>query len=60
MTGAAALAKLRASQPNQRPEFAYKAAVAHADYKVAKEECDSLSGDAKDACVRDAKLKYHQ
>jgi hypothetical protein len=31
-----------------------------ADYKVAKEKCDSLSGDAKDACVRDAKLKYHQ
>jgi hypothetical protein len=31
-----------------------------ASYKVAKEKCDALSGDAKDACVRDAKLKYHQ
>ena len=31
-----------------------------ADYKVAKEKCDALSGDAKDACIRDAKLRYHQ
>jgi hypothetical protein len=31
-----------------------------AQYKVAKEKCDALSGDAKDACIRDAKLKYHQ
>jgi len=29
-----------------------------ADYKVAAEKCDSLSGNAKDACVRDAKAKY--
>jgi hypothetical protein len=31
-----------------------------AQYKVAKEKCDVLSGDAKDACVKDAKVKYHQ
>jgi hypothetical protein len=31
-----------------------------ANYKVAKEKCDALSGDAKDACIRDAKMKYHQ
>ena len=31
-----------------------------ADYKVAKERCDSLSGDAKDTCIKNAKLKYHQ
>jgi len=31
-----------------------------AQYKVAKEKCDVLSGDAKDACIKDAKLKYHQ
>jgi hypothetical protein len=44
-----------------------KAAVADAredtmvaQYKVAKEKCDALSGDVKDACVKDAKLKYHQ
>src|SRR5215470_12663234 len=26
-----------------------------AEYKVAKEKCDSLSGDAKDACIKNAK-----
>ena len=31
-----------------------------ADYKVAKERCDSLSGDAKETCIKSAKLKYHQ
>jgi len=31
-----------------------------AQYKVAKEKCDALTGDAKDACAKDAKLKYHQ
>jgi len=31
-----------------------------AQYKVAKEKCDALSGDAKDQCVKDAKLRYHQ
>jgi len=31
-----------------------------ADYKVAKEKCDSLSGDAKDTCVKQAKQKYNQ
>lgn len=31
-----------------------------ADYKVAKEKCDALSGDAKEACIREAKLRYHQ
>jgi hypothetical protein len=29
-----------------------------ADYRVAIEKCDALAGAAKDACVRDAKLKY--
>ena len=31
-----------------------------AQYKVAKEKCDALSGDAKDSCIKQAKLKYHQ
>ena len=31
-----------------------------ANYKVAKEKCDAMSGDAKDACIRDAKMKYKQ
>jgi hypothetical protein len=30
-----------------------------ADYKVAKEKCDALSGNAKDKCVADAKARYH-
>jgi hypothetical protein len=29
-----------------------------ADYKVAIEKCDSLSGSAKNTCVEDAKLRY--
>ena len=29
-----------------------------ADYKVAVEKCDSLSGAAKTTCVEDAKLRY--
>ena len=31
-----------------------------AQYKVAKEKCDTLSGDAKDACVNRAKATYNQ
>ena len=31
-----------------------------ANYKVAKEKCDAMSGGSKDACIRDAKMKYHQ
>ena len=33
---------------------------AEAQYKVAKEKCDAMSGDAKDACVKEAKIRYHQ
>jgi len=29
-----------------------------ADYKVAAQKCEALAGDAKSACVRDAKAKY--
>jgi hypothetical protein len=29
-----------------------------ADYKVAKERCDALSGNAKDSCQSDAKAKF--
>lgn len=31
-----------------------------ARYKVAREKCDALSGEAKDRCIDDAKLRYHQ
>jgi hypothetical protein len=29
-----------------------------ADYKVAAEKCEALSGDAKSACIKDAKSRY--
>ena len=32
----------------------------NAAYAVAKEKCDALSGDPKDACIKDAKMKYGQ
>lgn len=31
-----------------------------AQYKVAKEKCEALTGDAKDACVKEAKVRYRQ
>jgi len=31
-----------------------------AEYKVAKEKCDAMSGDAKKACIADAKAQYKQ
>lgn len=34
--------------------------VRNAEYKAAKERCDSMSGNAKDACVADAKRKFAQ
>jgi len=32
--------------------------VNQADYKAARERCDSLSGDAKDRCISDVKARY--
>ncbi|MEO8508321.1 MAG: hypothetical protein ABI593_11885 [Betaproteobacteria bacterium] len=32
----------------------------NADYAVAKEKCDALAGDVKDACIKDAKLRFGQ
>lgn len=34
-------------------------AHAKADYKLAREKCDSLSGDAKDSCVASAKARFN-
>jgi hypothetical protein len=31
-----------------------------ADYKLAKEKCDSLGGDAKDVCLASAKARYRE
>lgn len=35
-----------------------KSETREADYKAAKERCDSMSGDAKDVCQKDAKVKF--
>lgn len=32
----------------------------NADYAVAKEKCDKLASDAKDACIKDAKVRFGQ
>ena len=39
--------------PEARRDAAKK--KAEAEYNVAKEKCDDLSGNAKDVCVKDAK-----
>ena len=57
-TKAIANAKAARTSKEARSDAREKTLVA--EYKVAKEKCDALSGDAKDACVKDAKLKYHQ
>ena len=31
-----------------------------ADYKAARERCDSMNGDAKDACVAQVKARYNK
>jgi hypothetical protein len=31
-----------------------------AQYKVAKEKCEALSGDARESCIKEAKVRYHQ
>jgi osmotically-inducible protein OsmY len=51
-----AAAELEASyQPSDKTRHAVGIAKAEADYAVAKEKCDDKAGDAKKACVKDAK-----
>lgn len=51
-----ALAELEASyKPTQKNHYEVSVAKAEADYDVAKEKCDDLSGNAKDVCVKEAK-----
>jgi hypothetical protein len=66
-TKAKADAKVDRVAADTRKESAEKTADAQraasedkrdADYKVAIEKCDGLAGGAKDACVRDAKMRY--
>ena len=50
-----ALAELKASyQPGNKSRYGVRLAKANAAYAVAKERCDDLAGNAKDACVKEA------
>jgi chromosome segregation ATPase len=53
-------AKADANAERQASEARRDAAAAKldADYRVALERCDTFSGDAKDACVREAKVRF--
>jgi len=51
------------SKANEQASAANKDATAaklEADYKVAKEKCDTLAGNAKDVCVKEAKVRFGQ
>ena len=43
-----------------KAQYDLRKAKAEADYNVAKEKCDDLTGNAKDVCVKDAKAATHQ
>lgn len=45
-------------QPTPRHDNKVKIEKAEAAYKLAKEKCDDLSGNAKDVCRKDAKAAY--
>lgn len=50
------LAELEASyKPTAKNRYEARVAKAEADYALAKEECDVKTGDAMDACVKEAK-----
>ena len=52
------MAELKATEKNSSVRSDTQHAKAEADYQVAKERCDSLSGDAKDACVKEAQARF--
>lgn len=41
--------------PTAKNRYKARVAKAEADYEVAKEKCDDLSGNAKDVCIKEAK-----
>lgn len=45
-------------KPSPKADYKARVARADADYAVAKEKCDDLSGNAKDVCVKDAKAAH--
>lgn len=44
-------------KPSEKNTYDARVARAEADYEVAKEKCDDQSGNAKDACQKEAKAK---
>ena len=42
-------------RPSKESRYEVRAARAKADYRVAKERCDDLSGNVKDVCLEEAK-----
>jgi hypothetical protein len=42
-------------RPSRESQYEVRAAKAKADYRVAKERCDDLSGNVKDVCLQEAK-----
>lgn len=51
-------AQMKASTEKMEARTAATVDKLDADYKVAKEKCDSFAGDAKDACLQQAKTRY--
>lgn len=56
---------MRTSRESSRKDTVEARQDANADankaqYKAAVERCDSMTGDSKDACVADAKARFHQ
>jgi len=45
-------------KPSAKADYKARVARADADYAVAKEKCDDLSGNAKDVCLKDAKAVH--
>jgi hypothetical protein len=45
-------------KPTIKARYDARIAKAEADYAVAKEKCDALSGDPKEACKTEAKSQY--
>jgi len=51
-------ANVDASEKAAKARKEAAAAKLEAEYKVAKEKCDALAGDAKDACLNEAKTRF--
>jgi hypothetical protein len=41
-------------------DFRWPTSPNQPEYPIAKEKCDALAGDVKDACIEDAKLRFGQ